>query len=132
MSSHKANKSAFVAMPFAQRFVELYRQGIVAAADDVGLALQKLDRLPTDEIVLRMEEEIRKADFVLSVATGRNPHVFCEIGLAHATRKPCIIMAEDEAEFEIFRYAHSCFVYGADLAQVRFRLRQEFSRLMAM
>lgn len=125
-------KSAFVAMPFAAQFDPLYRNGIMAAAADVGLALNKLGRLPVDEIVARMEAEIGRSDFVVSVATGRNPHVFCEIGLAHATRKPCIIMAEQESDFEIFRKLHCCLVYGRDLSQLRDQLRVEFSRLMTM
>jgi hypothetical protein len=125
-------KSAFVAMPFAEQFDRIYHEGIMSAAADVGLVLRKLGRLPTDEIVRHMEGEIGRADFVVSVATGRNPHVFCELGLAHAARKPCVIIADKETDYEIFRNLHRCFVYGSDLGQLRSRLKEEFTHLMAM
>lgn len=128
--SDRPAKLAFVAMPFAERFDGLYRDGIVAAAADVGLKLNRLGRLPVSEILAHMEAEIGRSDFVVSVATGRNPHVYCEIGLAHAARKPCIIMAEEESDLEIFRNLHCCIVYGRDLAQLRRRLGTEFTRLM--
>jgi hypothetical protein len=126
-----SKKLAFVAMPFAERFDRVYEEGIKAAAADVGLGLRKLGRLPTDTIVRSMESEIRQVDFVVSVATGRNPHVFCELGLAHAAGKPCVIIADKEGDFEIFRSLHRCFVYGDDLRQLRTRLGEEFARLMA-
>ena len=118
-------------MPFADRFDRLYDEGIRAAAANVGLELRKLGRLPTDTIVHNMESEIQRVDFVVSVATGRNPHVFCELGLAHANRKRCIIIADKESDYEIFRTLHRCFVYGDDLGLLRIRLREEFSLLMA-
>lgn len=130
--SRALKKSAFVAMPFAEQFNDIYREGILAAAADVRLVLRKLGRLPMAEIVRSMEGEIGQADFVVSVATGRNPHVFCELGLAHAARKPCIIMADKATDYEIFADLHRCFVYGSDLGQLRIRLREEFTDLMAM
>ena len=118
-------------MPFAECFDELYRYAIVDAAEDVGLQLIRLGRLPIDHIVRQMEAQIGRADLTIAVATGRNPHVFFEIALTYATRKPCIVMAEQEADFEIFREAYPCLVYDSDRMQLRRRLREELVRLMA-
>jgi hypothetical protein len=119
-------------MPFAEQFDRIYNTGIKAAAVDVGLVLIRLGRLPMGEIVHHMEDEITRSDFVVSVATGRNPHVYCELGLAHAARKPCIIIADKSSDYEIFSNLHRCFVYGNDLGRLRIKLREEFTRLMTM
>jgi hypothetical protein len=129
--SSLAGKSAFVAMPFAERFDELYSRGIAGAAADVGLELIRLGRLPVNHIVRQMEAEIGRCDLTIAVATGRNPHVFFEIALAYATRKPCIVMAEREEDFEIFRQAYPCLIYDGDTMQLRRRLKEELVRLMA-
>jgi hypothetical protein len=130
--SRSLKKSAFVAMPFAEKFDIIYDAAIKAAAVDVGLVLIRLGRLPMDEIVQHMEDEIGRSDFVVSVATGRNPHVYCELGLAHAARKPCIIIADKPSDYEIFGNLHRCFVYGDDLGELRIKLREEFKRLIAV
>jgi hypothetical protein len=125
-----SSKLAFVAMPFAVCFDGIFRDAIVPAAADAGLNLNKLETLPIDVIVPRMQAEIARSDFVIGVTTGRNPHVFFEIGLAHAVGKPCVLIAEQETDFEIFGGEHCCFTYDSDLVQLRRRLREEFARLM--
>jgi len=121
--------SAFVAMPFAKHFDDLYRHGIARAASDISLALVRLGELPIDRVVAEMHSAIRRCDFIIAVATGRNPHVFLEIGLAYAARKPGIIIAENESDYEIFPNTYSCLRYGQDLEPLRQQLREQFERL---
>ncbi len=130
LMSNQLRRLAFVAMPFAERFDELYRHGIGSAADDVNLELIRLARLPIDCIVRQMAAEIGRSDLIIAVTTDRSPHVFFEIALAYATRKPCIVMAEQEADFEIFREEYPCLIYDSDMMRLRLRLRDEFVRLM--
>jgi hypothetical protein len=129
MPSQKS-RSAFVAMPFAKRFDDLYRQGIARAAFDVNLALVRLGELPIDRVVPEMNSAIHRCDFIIAVATDRNPHVFFEIGLAYAACKAGVIIAEHESDYEIFPKAYSCLCYGPDLETLRERLREQFERLM--
>jgi hypothetical protein len=124
-------KRAFVAMPFAEEFDELYKDGIAGAALDTDLELIKLGRLPVDQIVRQMDAGVARADLVIGVATGRNPHVFFELALAFAARKPCIILADRESDFEIFRKEYPSLVYDSDIAQLRTRLAKEVVLLIS-
>lgn len=117
-------------MPFAKRFDDIYRHSIALAASDVNLKLVRLGELPIGRVVHEMDAEIRRSDFIIVVATDRNPHVFLEIGLAYAARRPGIVIAENESDFEIFRDVYCCLVYGGDMGKLRRQLREEFDRLM--
>ena len=77
-----------------------------------------------------MEKEISGSDFIIAITTDRNPHVFFEMALAYAARKPCIVMAEKEEDFEIFRKTCFCMTYDTDLVGMRRRLREELVRLI--
>ena len=128
----QSSRSAFVAMPFAKRFDELYQQSIARAALDVNLRLIRLGELPLGRVVAEMKAAVDRCDFIIVVATDRNPHVFLEIGLAYAARKPGVIIAEHESDYEIFRSEYSCLHYGQDLERLRRQLGQEFEHLMGV
>jgi hypothetical protein len=127
----RSGKWAFVAMPFAEGFDELYQNGIVGAAADAGLELIRLSRLPVAHIVEQMKAGIDRADLVIAVVTGRNPHVFFEVALAFAARKPCIIMADKEEDFEIFQEEYPCLIYDSSIANLRRSLGKEIGHLLS-
>ena len=117
-------------MPFAERFDNVYQSGIAPAAVDVNLTLVKLAELPVLSVVREMQAGICRSDYIIAVATDRNPHVFLEIGLAYAARKPGIVIADKKSGLEIFQDAYPCLLYGQDMKGLRRQLGEELARIM--
>jgi len=87
---------AFVLIPFAPRFDDLYELGIKAAANEVGIAAERLDeQLFTEGMMERIYRQIEAADIIVAELTGQNPNVFYEVGYAHAKEKLCILQTSE-------------------------------------
>jgi hypothetical protein len=54
----------------------------------------------------------RRAKLLLADPTGKNPNVFCELGLAHALAKPAILIAESMDDIPFDRRALRIIVYN--------------------
>jgi hypothetical protein len=89
-------KRCFVAMPF-NRFDDLYTKAIRPAVESCfgNGTCSRGDTRRTAQIVGdRLAEEIILADLVIGVITENNPNVMYEIGIAHALRKPTLLMRD--------------------------------------
>jgi hypothetical protein len=72
------------------------------------------DRILTTPILEKIDAFIREADVVIADCSGRNANVFYELGMAHALRKPVVLITSDDIEdaptdiraFEFISYAH--------------------------
>ena len=102
--------SVFVLMPFDEEFDVVYNDFLkpvfesvedtqfqVARADDIGNP-----RSIINEIVV----QIAQSDLVIADLTGSNPNVFYELGLAHALRRPVILLTQDieDVPFDLRTY----------------------------
>jgi hypothetical protein len=89
-------KRCFVAMPF-NRFDDLYTKAIKPAVEACfgNGSCSRGDTRRTAQVVGdRLAEEIILADVVIGVITDNNPNVMYEIGIAHALRKPTLLMRD--------------------------------------
>lgn len=104
--------SVFVIMPFQDEFDSVFDDFIkpafeslessqfqVTRADDISNQNQ---RNILHDIVTR----IANSDLVVADLTGSNPNVFYELGLAHALRRPTILLTQDveEVPFDLNSY----------------------------
>jgi nucleoside 2-deoxyribosyltransferase len=91
---------AFVLMPFEARFDDVYRLGIKAAVEELGMIATRVDEqvFHKEGILERICNQIDAADFIIADMSGRNPNVFYEVGYAHAKQKTCILLTADAAD----------------------------------
>ncbi|ASY56373.1 hypothetical protein [Sinorhizobium sp. CCBAU 05631] len=87
---------AFVLMPFAPEFDDIYKLGIQKLAEEKGVVAERVDEQIYSETMLeRIYRQIDAADFIIADLTGRNPNVFYEIGFAHARQKMCTLLTQN-------------------------------------
>ncbi len=89
--------NCFVIMPFRPELHYLYlfmKQDIETAFP--GLSCERGDeKVLTVPLLDKIMSYIQEADVVIADCTGRNPNVFYELGIAHALRKPVILITND-------------------------------------
>jgi hypothetical protein len=83
----------FVAMPFAEEFTPVYA-AIKGAAARTGLQTLRVDETPEPgPIINQITRELANSDFVIAEVSSQNPNVYYEVGLAHCSRKPTVLLA---------------------------------------
>lgn len=83
----------FVAMPFAEEFTPVYA-AIKGAAARTGIHTLRLDdALEPGPIINQITRELADSDFVIAEISSNNPNVYYEVGLAHCSRKPTVLLA---------------------------------------
>jgi len=98
--------TCFVIMPFGTYFDGYYADVIRPALTSTGIACVRADEIyGTGVIVEDIHKEIARADICLADVTGRNPNVSYELGMAHALRKPVLLLTQDIADVP-FDYRH--------------------------
>ncbi|MGL1937132.1 MAG: nucleoside 2-deoxyribosyltransferase [Fibrobacterales bacterium] len=98
------SNKCFVIMPFSETF-ERYYKGIIKPA----IQKNDLDPIRADSLFKSthiMEDiwnSIKEANICIAELTGKNPNVFYELGLAHAQKKPVILVSEsiDDVPFDL-------------------------------
>jgi hypothetical protein len=119
---------AFVLMPFAPEFKDVYEVGIKDAAGALGIRVERLDDQLFDKNMLeRIFEQIDKADIIVAEMTSRNPNVFYEVGYAHAKGKLVLLITADAADIPFDLQQRKHIVYGGSVSY----LRQELEKHLA-
>jgi hypothetical protein len=118
---------AFVLMPFAPEFTEIYQQGIKKAWEELGFRCLRSDEdIHTHDIMCRaICQNIQRARFIVADMTGRNPNVFYELGLAHAFGKPVILVTQRAKDVPFDLKAILYIDYGGDIN----KLNQELTKM---
>ena len=111
---------AFILMPFDKSFNDVYRLGIKAACESVGIYCERVDEQIFQESLLdRVYNQISKADIVVADMSGRNPNVFYEVGYAHAIGKTTILLTNraEDIPFDLKHFQH--IVYGESISHLK-------------
>jgi nucleoside 2-deoxyribosyltransferase len=122
---------AFVAMPFAPEFHEVYEAGIRPACELVGIRCERVDEQAFSGTILeRICSSIAAANIVIADVTTNNANVLYELGHAHALGKRVILLTRsiDTTPFDIRSYPH--VVYGSDVRLLRDALAERITRLL--
>jgi len=100
-----ATDSCFVMMPFAAPMGGYYESLYRPAIEKAGLQPLRADAeiFGAGKIMDQVWAGIRRAKVLVAELTTRNPNVFYELGLAHALRKPVVLVSsnQDDVPFDL-------------------------------
>lgn len=111
---------AFVLMPFAAGYDDVYHVAIRAACEEAGAYAERVDQqIFSGNILERVFNQIAKADLIVADMSERNANVFYEVGYAHALGKTTILLTRraDDIPFDLQQYPH--IVYGDSLTRLK-------------
>jgi hypothetical protein len=100
-----SNDSCFVMMPFGSPIGSYYEKVYEPAIKKAGLNPVRADNeiFGTGKIMDQIWSGINAARVLVAELTTRNPNVFYELGLAHALKKPVVLVAgkEEDVPFDL-------------------------------
>jgi hypothetical protein len=90
--------TCFVIMPFSDPVGSYYDHIYKPAIEKAGLKPVRADTeiFGTGKIIDQIWRGITESRVLVAELTGRNPNVFYELGLAHALKKPVVLVSADE------------------------------------
>jgi hypothetical protein len=101
----QATDTCFVMMPFAEPLGGYYASVYQPAIEKAKLKAIRADAeiFGTGKIIDQIWTGIRTARVLVAELTGRNANVLYELGLAHALRKPVVLISanEDDVPFDV-------------------------------
>jgi len=92
--------TCFVMMPFAPPLGEYYSKIYEPAIEKAGLKAVRADDdiFGTGKIIDQIWSGITSAKVLIAELTSRNPNVYYELGLAHALKKPVVLVCSNEQD----------------------------------
>ncbi|MBL0269339.1 MAG: hypothetical protein IPP99_11900 [Chitinophagaceae bacterium] len=95
-----SSDSCFVMMPFAAPLGDYYSKIYEPAILKAGLTPIRADDdiFGTGKIIDQIWNGITSAKVLIAELTNRNPNVFYELGLAHALKKPVVLVSSNEED----------------------------------
>ncbi|GGH20598.1 hypothetical protein [Mucilaginibacter phyllosphaerae] len=99
-ASVSASDTCFVMMPFAAPLGQYYRKIFEPAIEKAGLKAVRADDdlFGTGKIIDQIWAGITSAKVLIAELTSRNPNVYYELGLAHALKKPVVLVCSNEQD----------------------------------
>ncbi len=100
-------KIAFVLMPFAEEFADVYQYLISESLVSAGFTVKRADDIKNQRnIIGDIVEGIISSDLLVADLTGANPNVYYELGIAHALNKKVILITQeiDDLPFDLRSY----------------------------
>ena len=96
----KSSDSCFVMMPFAPPLGGYYDKIYKPAIEKAGLIPIRADNeiFATGKIIDQIWSGINNARVLVAELTSRNANVFYELGLAHALKKPVVLVSSNEGD----------------------------------
>ena len=94
-------------MPFDPEFDSIYDRVIKSGLELAGLSVKCADDIQNQRNILRdVFDGIVNSDLIVADLTNLNPNVFYELAVAHAFRKPVILITQnmDEVPFDLKPY----------------------------
>lgn len=100
-----AHDTCFVMQPFAAPLGDYYEKIYKPAIEKAGLRPVRADAeiFATGKIMDQVWQGINTAKVLVAELTTRNPNVFYELGLAHALKKPVVLVSakEEDVPFDL-------------------------------
>jgi hypothetical protein len=137
--SHKPSSGAkkstpdtcFVIMPFGGYSDAYFDSIYVPAIDAVGLEAHRAgDLYGPQAIVSDIWSYTRKSKVVLADLTGKNPNVFYELGLAHASAKPVVMVAPSMEDVPFDLRALRIIIYDKNVPEWGKVLRESIGKAL--
>ncbi|MCD8073366.1 MAG: nucleoside 2-deoxyribosyltransferase [Alistipes sp.] len=85
----------FVIMQFTEEYNQLYSEVVKPVCEQYGLKCERGDDYCTTTMIIQdIADSINEASVVIAEITPDNPNVFYEVGYAHASKKPTILLCD--------------------------------------
>lgn len=124
----------FAIMPF-QDFDNQWELAFKPAIQQAGLEPLRADEksLGTNAIAKDITSSIFNASLIIADISGRNPNVLYELGLAHAAKKPVVILVQDDQDVPFdLRHIRYLKYSERNLPQLMPKLTERIKTTMAM
>ena len=83
--------------PIRHRSDDIFKHLIQPIAEQLGYVAERVnDNDRPGDITSKIVGDIIEADVIIADITGHNPNVFYELAIAHAWKKPCILMSGED------------------------------------
>lgn len=110
---------AFVIMPFDSEFDPIYEELIRRVFVEVGYDVQRADDIESQQNILKdVVSAIHRSDLIVADLTSMNPNVFYELGLAHAFKKPVILITQSIEEVPFDLRSQRLLEYSVHFAKI--------------
>ena len=110
----------FVLMPFDESFDDIYQDLIKDSFESVGFTVFRSDDLENQQNILSdIVRSVRDSELIVADLTDANPNVYYELGLAHAMRKPAILLSQDESSVPFDLRSYRVFEYDTYFSRFR-------------
>ncbi len=120
MSTDREKPKVFVIMPFDAEAQPVYEDFILPTLDNLGFDVSRADDLLNQQNILRdILTSIASADLVVADLTDSNSNVYYELGLAHALRKPVILLGQDMEEIPFDIRSYRLVIYDTHFAKIK-------------
>lgn len=123
------NAKAFVLMPLASEFDDIYEYLIRDAVGEAGFDVVRADDIRNQRNILAdVVQAIGEADLIIADLSTANPNVYYELGLAHAFGKRVILLAQDIEEVPFDLRSYRVVTYTTHFSRVN-EAREELKQL---
>ncbi|WP_271009039.1 nucleoside 2-deoxyribosyltransferase [Paucibacter sp. B51] len=110
---------AFVLMPFAPDFDDIFSFVIRAPLESEGFTVERADEPNSARNIMHdVVQGILAADLVVADLTGANPNVFYELGIAHALGRSTVLLSQDLDDVPFDLRAYRVVTYSTHFARV--------------
>jgi hypothetical protein len=127
--------SAFVIMPFAAEFSDIFDDLIRPALEEVGFEVRRADSILDQQNVMRdVVRGIAEARLVIAEISSPNPNVYYELGIAHALQRPTVLLTQSLESLPFDLKAYRAIAYSTHFrqaAELRARLQAVARGLLA-
>ena len=107
-------------MPFDEGFDAVYKDFIKPVMEKMGFEVDRAADIESQQNILRdIIDGITKSDLIIADLTGANPNVFYELGLAHALRKPVILVTQSIEEVPFDLKSYRLLEYSTHFTEIR-------------
>ena len=121
---------AFVLMPFAEEFDDIYGYLIHEPLSEAGYDVMRADDILNQRNILEdIIQSIINSELIVADLSKANPNVYYELGLAHAYEKNFLLLAQDIKEVPFDLQSYRIITYGTHFAQMN-NAQQEIQKLI--
>lgn len=111
---------AFVIMPFAPDFDEIYNLFIADALTESGFEVFRADDIRRQQNILQdIVSAISTSNLIVADLTDSNPNVYYELGIAHALRKQVILLTQNLEELPFDLRSYRVINYDTHFAAIK-------------
>jgi hypothetical protein len=108
----QAKPLVFVAMPFAEKYADLFHYGIRGAVNAAGFLCERADLASfTGDVIAWVKQRIDNASLVVADLTSANPNVYLEVGYAWGRGVDTVLLLAHGEELKFDVRTQRCLVF---------------------